>query len=213
MLLQMQNITKEFPGVKALESVSFDLHAGECHALVGENGAGKSTLMKILSGVYPHGSYQGEIIIDNQIQRFANVRDAELAGIAIIFQELSLIKELSIAENIFLGNFPSKFGLVDWRLMNEKTEELLEELHLEVSPQTLVGDLTIGKQQLVEIAKALSKNARILVLDEPTSALTEAETEHLFKILKKLKARGVGLIYISHKLDEVFSISDRITIL
>lgn len=213
MLLKMQNITKEFPGVKALESVSFDLHAGECHALVGENGAGKSTLMKILSGVYPHGSYQGEIIIDNQIQRFANVRDAEMAGIAIIFQELSLIKELSIAENIFLGNFPSKFALVDWRLMNEKTEELLEELHLEVSPKTLVGDLTIGKQQLVEIAKALSKNARILVLDEPTSALTEAETEHLFKILKKLKARGVGLIYISHKLDEVFSISDRITIL
>jgi len=213
MLLQMQNITKEFPGVKALESVSFDLHAGECHALVGENGAGKSTLMKILSGVYPHGSYRGEILIDGQIQRFYNVSDAELAGIAIIFQELSLIKELSVAENIFLGNFPSKFGLVDWRLMNEKTEELLEELHLDVSPQTLVGDLTIGKQQLVEIAKALSKNARILVLDEPTSALTEAETEHLFKILKKLKARGVGLIYISHKLDEVFSISDRITIL
>ncbi len=213
MLLQMQNITKEFPGVKALESVSFDLHAGECHALVGENGAGKSTLMKILSGVYPYGSYRGEILIDGQIQKFDNVRDAELAGIAIIFQELSLIKELSIAENIFLGNFPSKFGLVDWRLMNEKTEGLLEELHLEVSPQTLVGDLTIGKQQLVEIAKALSKNARILVLDEPTSALTEAETEHLFNILKKLKARGVGLIYISHKLDEVFSISDRITIL
>lgn len=213
MMLEMRSITKEFPGVRALDGVTFDLVGGECHALVGENGAGKSTLMKILFGVYPYGSYSGEILIDGQVKRFRNVQDAESAGIAIIFQELSLIKELSVAENIFLGNLPSRFGIVDWDLMNRKTKELLEQLHLSISPQTLVGDLSIGKQQLIEIAKALSKNAKILVLDEPTSALTESETEHLFKILRKLKAQGVGLIYISHKLEEVFSISDRITVL
>ncbi len=213
MLLRMNSITKEFPGVKALDNVNFDLIEGECHALVGENGAGKSTLMKILSGVYPYGSYKGEILIDGEQKRFYNVKDAEKAGIAIIFQELSLVKELNVAENIFLGREPSRFGFVNYELMYRKTQELLQDLHLPIDPRTPVGELSIGKQQIIEIAKALSKQARILLLDEPTSALTESETETLFEIIRKLKKRNVGMIYISHKLEEVFSISDRITVL
>jgi D-xylose transport system ATP-binding protein len=209
----MRSITKQFPGVKALEDVNFDLFEGECHALVGENGAGKSTLMKILSGVYPCGSYEGEIFIDGEQKCFYSVKDAEKAGIAIIFQELSLVKELSVAENIFLGREPSRFGMINRDLMERKTQEILQDLHFSIDPRTPIGELSIGKQQIVEIAKALSKQARILLLDEPTSALTESETETLFEILKKLKKRNVGMIYISHKLEEVFSISDRITVL
>jgi D-xylose transport system ATP-binding protein len=209
----MREIVKEFPGVKALDGVTFDLYEGEFHSLVGENGAGKSTLMKTLSGVYPYGTYGGDIVIDGEVRQFKTIRDSEKAGVAIIFQELSLVKEITVAENIFLGREPSKFGLINWSELYQKATKLLKDLHLPIDPRTPVGNLGIGQQQLVEIAKALSQDAKILVLDEPTAALTESEVETLFTILRKLKERGVGMIYISHKLDEVFAMSDRITVL
>ena len=209
----MRSIGKEFPGVRALDGVTLDLYEGEFHALVGENGAGKSTLMKVLSGVYPAGSYDGEILIAGEVKQFKTIRDAENAGIAIIFQELSLVKELTVGENIFLGREPSRFGVINWAELYQKAGTLLQELHLAIDPRTPVGNLGIGQQQLVEIAKALSQKAKILVLDEPTAALTEAEVKTLFAILEKLRARGVGMIYISHKLGEVFRMSDRITVL
>lgn len=212
-LLEMKNIVKEFPGVKALDGVSLILEAGEFHSLVGENGAGKSTLMKVLSGVYPAGSYEGEILVENIPQQFKGIRDSENAGVAIIFQELSLVKELTVGENIFLGQEPSRFGIIDWSELYHKASTLLRDLHLAIDPRVPVGTLGIGQQQLVEIAKALSKKAKILVLDEPTAALTESEVETLFGILRKLRTDGVGMIYISHKLDEVFNMSDRITVL
>lgn len=212
-LLEMKNIVKEFPGVRALDGVSFTLDAGEFHSLVGENGAGKSTLMKVLSGVYPHGTYEGDILIENEIRHFRGIRDSEDAGVAIIFQELSLVKELTVGENIFLGKEPSKFGVINWSELYHRTSKLLQDLNLDIDPRVPVGNLGIGQQQLVEIAKALSKEAKILVLDEPTAALTESEVEVLFNILRDLKARGVGMVYISHKLGEVFEMSDRITVL
>lgn len=212
-LLEMRDITKSFPGVRALDGVTFDLHAGELHALVGENGAGKSTLMKILGGVYPHGTYGGEVSIDSEARRFSSVRDAEAAGVAVIYQELSLVPELSIGENIFLGREPRRFGVIRWEELFSRAQKLLEELNLSIDARTPIAHLGIGQQQLVEIAKALSHEARILVLDEPTAALTESEVETLFRIIEKLKARGVGMVYISHKLDEVFRLSDRITVL
>ncbi len=212
-LLEMRAITKTFPGVKALDGVSFDLYAGEIHALVGENGAGKSTLMKVLGGVYPHPQYGGEILLDAEARHFAGIRDAETAGIAVIFQELSLIKELTIGENIFLGREPRKLGVIRWQELYSRAQKLLDEVHLRLDPRMQIARLGIGQQQLVEIAKALSHEARILVLDEPTAALTDAEVKTLFAILNKLRARGVGMIYISHKLHEVFQISDRITVL
>ena len=212
-LLEMKNIVKEFPGVRALDGVSFTLEAGEFHSLVGENGAGKSTLMKVLSGVYPEGTFEGDILVDDQLRRFKGIRDSETAGIAIIFQELSLVKELTVGENIFLGKEPSKFGVINWSELYHKASNLLRDLRLPIDPRVKVGSLGIGQQQLVEIAKALSQDAKILVLDEPTAALTESEVKTLFGILKDLLARGVGMIYISHKLDEVFAMGDRITIL
>ncbi|MGH9907432.1 MAG: sugar ABC transporter ATP-binding protein, partial [Pyrinomonadaceae bacterium] len=212
-LLEMRNISKTFPGVRALDGVSFDLHRGEIHALVGENGAGKSTLMKVLGGVYPYGLYGGDILIEGNEQRFTGVRDAEKAGIAVIYQELSLIKEMSIAENIFLGREPRKLGVIRREELFRNAKKLLSDVHLNLEPQTPIRNLGLGQQQLVEIAKALSHEAQILVLDEPTAALTDAEVETLFGILDKLRARGVGMIYISHKLNEVFRISDRITVL
>ena len=212
-LLEMRNITKSFPGVRAVDGVTFDLFAGEVHALVGENGAGKSTLMKVLSGVYPYGTYDGEVLIEGEARSFHRVRDAEEAGIAIIFQELSIIKDLNIGENIFLGREPSRFGVISWEDLYSRAQKLLDELHLPIDPRTPIRQLGIGSQQLVEIAKALSQQARILVLDEPTAALTDAEAKTLFQILDKLRKRGVGMVYISHKLDEVFRISDRITVL
>jgi D-xylose transport system ATP-binding protein len=212
-LLEMREITKEFPGVKALDGVTFDLQEGEFHALVGENGAGKSTLMKVLSGVYPYGTYGGDILIDGEVKTFHNIRQAEEAGIAIIFQELSLVKELTVAENIFLGREPSRFSVINWSEVYSRSAKLLRDLNLPLDPHTQVGKLGIGHQQLVEIAKALSQKARILVLDEPTAALTESEVETLFTILNDLRSRGVGMIYISHKLSEVFAMSDRITVL
>ncbi len=212
-LLEMREITKTFPGVRALDGVTFSLGAGEFHALVGENGAGKSTLMKVLGGVYPHPQYGGEILIDGAVRRFADVREAEAAGIAVIYQELSLVKDLSIGENIFLGREPRRFGIIRREELYSRAQKLLADLRLNIDPHTPVGNLGIGQQQLVEIAKALSQEARLLVLDEPTAALTDAEVETLFGILGRLRARGVGMIYISHKLDEVFRMSDRITVL
>lgn len=211
--LEMKDITKSFPGVRALDGVSFDLRPGEIHALVGENGAGKSTLMKILGGVYPHPHYGGEIFIDGERQQFGSVRDAERANIAVIYQELSLVRDMNVGENIFLGREPRKFGVIRWEQLYRQANELLQDLHLAIDPHTPIRALGIGQQQLVEIAKALSHDAKILVLDEPTAALTDGEVETLFGILNKLRARGVGMIYISHKLSEVFRISDRITVL
>src|SRR3979409_30914 len=212
-LLEMKEITKSFPGVRALDGVSFDLSSSEIHALVGENGAGKSTLIKILAGVYPYPDYGGEIILDASERRFANVRDAEKAGIAIIFQELSLVKDLSVAENIFLGREPRRFGVINWEVLYSRAQRLLDDLPLAIDPLTPVRNLGIGQQQLVEIAKALSQDARIVVLDEPTAALTDSEVETLFVILNKLRSRDVAMIYISHKLDEVFRLSNRVTVL
>jgi D-xylose transport system ATP-binding protein len=209
----MREITKSFPGVRALDGVSFDLHKGELHALVGENGAGKSTLMKVLAGVYAFGTYGGDVVIEGQVRQFHSVRDSENAGVAVIFQELSLIKELTIGENIFLGREPRRFGVIKWEELYSRAQKLLDELNLSLDPRTPVGHLGIGQQQLVEIAKALSQEARILVLDEPTAALADAEVETLFRIIDGLRARGVGMIYISHKLDEVFRVSERITVL
>jgi len=209
----MRDITKSFPGVRALDGVSFDLHAGQIHALVGENGAGKSTLMKILAGVYPYPEYGGQILVDGTEKRFTTIREAEKQGIAVIFQELSLVKEMTVGENIFLGREPRKWGVIRWEELYRRAHRLLEDLHLTIDPRTPVRNLGIGQQQLVEIAKALSHEARILVLDEPTAALTQTEVDSLFHILNKLRDRGVGMVYISHKLNEVFQISDRITVL
>ncbi len=211
--LEMLNITKSFPGVRALDGVTFDLHKGEIHALVGENGAGKSTLMKVLGGVYPHPEYGGELLIEGKQRRFSGVRDAERAGIAVIYQELSLVKEMTVAENIFLGREPAKWGVIRWEELHRRSRQLLDSLNLNIDIHTPIRNLGIGQQQLIEIAKALSQDARILVLDEPTAALTDTEVKTLFAILNQLRTNGVGMIYISHKLGEVFQLSDRITVL
>ncbi len=210
-ILEMNNIVKEFSGVRALNNISFKVKRGEIHALCGENGAGKSTLMKILSGVYPNGTYDGEIFLSGKKVIIRNIADAEQAGIAIIHQELALFKELPIYENIFVGNELQQRGIVNIPAMLAKTQELLKEMKLNISPDTLVKHLGTGQQQLVEIAKALSKNAQLLILDEPTASLSEGEVETLIEILGKLKARGVTCIYISHKLDEVFRLADAVT--
>lgn len=212
-LLEMLNITKEFPGVKALNDVNFQVRSGEIHALVGENGAGKSTLMKILSGVYGYGTYSGAVRIRGKEQQFRNPRDAEEAGISIIYQELSLARNLSIAENIFMGSEPMKHGLIDWDEMYSKANELLAKVGLDVDSGTEVRGLGIGHQQLVEIAKSLRSKCSLLVLDEPTSALTQSEVEILMKLLVKLKKEGVTCIYISHRLEEVFKLADTVTVL
>lgn len=211
--LEMRNITKEFPGVKALDNVSFKVKKGEIHALCGENGAGKSTLMKVLSGLYPYGTYTGDISIYNEKQRFRNIRDAEKAGIAIIYQELALVPKMTIAENIFLGVEPMKNGIIDWDRLYREASYWLEQVGLKVEPTATVEHLGVGQQQLVEIAKALSKKAEIFILDEPTAALTDDEVKRLLSILNRLRKEGVSCIYISHKLNEVFQIADTITVL
>ncbi|MBI3649928.1 MAG: ATP-binding cassette domain-containing protein [Acidobacteria bacterium] len=213
MLLEMREITKSFPGVRALDGVTFDLREGEIHALVGENGAGKSTLMKVLSGVYSASEHGGAIVIAGAVKKFSGIRDSEAAGVAIIFQELSLVPEMTVGENIFLGREPRRFGIVQWDALYKKAADLLKQLHLSIDPRTPIRQLGIGQQQLVEIAKALSQEARILVLDEPTAALTDTEVQTLMAILEQLRQRQVGMVYISHKLNEVFRISDRITVL
>ena len=212
-ILEMKNITKTFPGVKALDNVNLKVKQGEIHALVGENGAGKSTLMKVLSGVYPHGTYSGDILFNGELCEFKDIKSSEHLGIVIIHQELALIPFLSIAENIFLGNERSKNGVVDWNETRRKTKELLKKVGLDESPNTLIANIGVGKQQLVEIAKALSKEVKLLILDEPTSALNEDDSDNLLKLIEGLKSHGITSIMISHKLNEIKKISDSITIL
>lgn len=222
-LLHMQGITKDFPGVRALDDVSFEVRPGEIHALCGENGAGKSTLIKILGGVYPYGSYEGQLRINGNEQQFYTVRDAERAGIAIIHQELALIPEMTVAENIYLGKEPCQFGTIDRHQLYHEAGELLSQLGLEIPLHRPVHELGIGQQQLVEIAKALgrslqantdsSSEALLLVLDEPTAALTESEVDLLQQILTQLREKGIVCIYITHKLKEIFQIADRVTVL
>jgi putative multiple sugar transport system ATP-binding protein len=209
----MRSITKEFPGVKALSDVNLTVHDGEIHAICGENGAGKSTLMKVLSGVYPHGSYDGEIIYQGQPVEFRDIRASEHAGIVIIHQELALIPELSIAENIFLGNENVSRGVISWDRTNREAHDLLARVGLQENPLTPIKQLGIGKQQLVEIAKALSRNVKLLILDEPTAALNDDDSAHLLNLLRELKAKGITSIMISHKLNEIAAIADSITIL
>jgi len=212
-ILEMKDITKIFPGVKALNNVNLQVKQGEIHALVGENGAGKSTLMKVLSGVYPHGTYTGDILFNGKLCEFKDIKGSERLGIVIIHQELALIPFLSIAENIFLGNEQSKNGVVNWNETKRKTQELLAKVGLNESPNTLIANIGVGKQQLVEIAKALSKEVKLLILDEPTAALNESDSDNLLKLIDGLKGQGITSILISHKLNEIKKISDSITIL
>ncbi|TDU88806.1 putative multiple sugar transport system ATP-binding protein [Kribbella voronezhensis] len=213
-LLTMRSITKTFPGVKALQDVSLAVRRGEIHAICGENGAGKSTLMKVLSGVYPAGSYTGEILFDGNPCHFSGIRDSEQVGIVIIHQELALVPYLSVAENIFLGNERrGSSRLIDWNRTNAEAAQLLDSVGLRENPVTPVGQLGVGKQQLVEIAKALSKDVRLLILDEPTAALNDTDSEHLLDLLRRLKERGITSIIISHKLNEITSIADTTTVI
>ncbi|MDI1315293.1 sugar ABC transporter ATP-binding protein [Prosthecobacter sp.] len=214
MILRAQNITKRFPGVTALKDVSFDLREGEIHALCGENGAGKSTLIKLLSGIHPHGSYEGRFDVTGEEARFATIKDAERAGLAVIYQELALVEEMTVAENIFLGREPHRWGVfIDWPRMYREAQALLNRFKVDLDPAAPVRTLGVGQKQLVEIIKALAKNSKILILDEPTAALAEHEVLILLDILRDLRQRGIASIYISHKLDEVFGIADRITVL
>jgi len=212
-ILEMQSITKEFPGVKALDSVSLTVKAREIHAICGENGAGKSTLMKGLSGVYPFGTYAGDIVYEGAVVRFRDIKQSEAAGIVIIHQELALIPELSITENIFLGNEPGRHGVINWVEAQRRAVELLARVGLDDDPDTQVKNIGVGKQQLVEIAKALNKNVKLLILDEPTAALNESDSQHLLDLILGLKGKGISSIMISHKLNEIEQIADQITII
>lgn len=212
-LLEMKAITKEFPGVKALSEVSLSVEQGEIHAICGENGAGKSTLMKVLSGVYSTGSYDGKIYYDSELADFRTILDSEKKGIIIIHQELALVPLLSVAENIFLGNERAKNGVMNWHETFDQTKVLLAKVGLRESPSTVVDTLGVGKQQLVEIAKALSKDVRLLILDEPTAALSEFDSATLLDLMLELKHQGVTQIIISHKLNEIKRIADKITVI
>ncbi len=212
-ILEMQNITKEFPGVKALDDVSFKVTRGEIHCLVGENGAGKSTLMKVLSGVYPTGEYTGKILFDGEVQDFRHISDSEKTGIAIIYQELALVPEMTIYENIFLGHEISNGPIIDWNETIQKAAGMLQKVRLDTNPAIKVRDIGVGKQQLVEIAKALSREVKLLILDEPTSALNEDDSKNLLQLLVELKDQGVTSILISHKLKEVIEVADSVTVL
>ena len=212
-LLEMKNITKTFPGVKALDNVNLQVEEGEIHALVGENGAGKSTLMNVLSGIYPYGTYEGDIVYDGEICQFSTIKDSEGKGIVIIHQELALIPYMTIGENMFLGNERGHKYKINWNETNARTAELLKTVGLKESPQTLIKDIGVGKQQLVEIAKALAKNAKLLILDEPTASLNETDSKALLELLLKLKKEGLTSIIISHKLNEVSYVADKITVI
>ncbi|MBW3499565.1 multiple monosaccharide ABC transporter ATP-binding protein [Janthinobacterium sp. NKUCC08_JDC] len=212
-ILEMRGIRKTFPGVVALDNVNLRVRSGEIHAIVGENGAGKSTLMKVLSGVYGHGSYTGDIDYLGQTRHFRGIKDSEDIGIIIIHQELALVPQLSIAENIFLGNEPSSMGVIDWEYAQSKTRELLHKVGLKESPDTLITNLGVGKQQLIEIAKALCKDVKLLILDEPTASLNESDSAALLDLLLGLKAQGIASILISHKLNEISRVADAITVL
>lgn len=212
-ILEMKNIVKEFSGVRALDDVNLSIKRGEIHALCGETGAGKSTLMNVLSGLYSYGNYSGDIIYDGETCQFKGLRDSEEKGIVIIHQELALSPYLSIKENIFLGNEQTKHGIIDWNLTERKTENLLKTVGLKINPNTLVSQIGVGHQQLVEIAKAFSKNVRLLILDEPTAALNEEESANLLELIKEFRNQGITSIIISHKLNEIVDVADRITIL
>lgn len=210
-LLEMRKITKTFPGVKALDEVNFSLERGTVHALMGENGAGKSTLMKCLFGIYTPDS--GEIYIDDKKVSYKDPKDALDSGVAMVHQELNQVSMRSVAENIMLGRFPSKYGIVDSKKMNQETQDLFDRLGLNFDPKKIIGKYSVAERQLIEIAKAVSYDAKILVLDEPTSSLTESEVDKLFEIINKLRKQGVGIIYISHKMEEILSISDFVTVM
>lgn len=212
-LLEMKDITKTFPGVKALSDVNFQVEEGEIHALVGENGAGKSTLMNVLSGIYPFGTYEGDIIFDGEVCQFNDIKDSEGKGIVIIHQELALVPYMSIAENMFLGNERGSKFKINWNETNELAMKYLDMVGLNEGPQTLIKDIGVGKQQLVEIAKAMAKNARLLILDEPTSSLNEDDSKALLNLLLEFKKQGLTSIIISHKLNEVSYVADSITVL
>ncbi|HEY4588289.1 MAG TPA: ATP-binding cassette domain-containing protein [Thermoanaerobaculia bacterium] len=212
-LLELRGITKDFPGARALDGVSFDLGPGEIHALCGENGAGKSTLIKVLCGVYPAGSYGGEVRLRGETARFRTLADSEASGIALIAQELALVPGLSVAENLLLGREPRRYGLIRWAEVREEARRALDRVGLDIPVETPVRELGIGQQQLVEIARALMKAAAILVLDEPTAALPEDDAKRLLGLLADLRRKGVAAIYVSHRLDEVFAVADRITVL
>lgn len=212
-ILEMRGITKTFPGVNALENVNLEVLPAEIHAVVGENGAGKSTLMKVLSGVYPHGTYTGDIVFEGDERKFASIADSENTGIIIIHQELALVPLLSIAENIFLGHETAKHGVIDWFEAFGRTKALLDKVGLKEHPNTLITNIGTGKQQLVEIAKALNKKVKLLILDEPTSSLNETDSNALLALLKEFKAQGISSILITHKLNEVSKVADRITVL
>jgi len=214
-ILDIRNVTKTFPGVVALNDVSMQIKRGEIHGLCGENGAGKSTLMKILSGVYPYGTYEGTILYDGMELKLqeGSIQQAMKEGIAIVYQELTLVPNMTVGENVYLGKEPTEGGLINWNKVYSDTRKILAKYKLDVAPQVLVKELGVGKMQMVEIAKALSENAKILILDEPTSALNEAEIEKLMEILETLKSHGVTCIYISHKLNEFFRITDTVTVL
>ena len=212
-ILEMRSITKTFPGVKALSDVTLQVQRGEIHAICGENGAGKSTLMKVLSGVYPHGSYDGDIVYEGETVQFQGIRDSEHRGIVIIHQELALIPELSIAENIFLGNETATNGLIDWNATNARAAKLLDRVGLNENVTSRIVTLGVGKQQLVEIAKALSKEVKLLILDEPTAALNDDDSEHLLDLLRGLRDEGITCVIISHKLNEIAAIADTTTVI
>ncbi|GAF21308.1 L-arabinose transport ATP-binding protein AraG [Bacillus sp. JCM 19047] len=212
-LLEMKQITKEFPGVKALDNVNLIVKQGEIHALCGENGAGKSTLMKVLSGVYPFGTYNGEIFLNRGTCQFKDLKQSEAEGIVIIHQELALIPELSIAENIFLGNERKRFGVIDWDATAKETKSLLKKVNLDEPHDSLIKHIGVGKQQLVEIAKALAKKVKLLILDEPTASLNETDSDNLLNLLVELKEQGITSIIISHKLNEIRQVADAVTIL
>ncbi|WP_019414471.1 sugar ABC transporter ATP-binding protein [Paenisporosarcina sp. TG20] len=212
-ILEMNGISKEFTGVKALDNVNFKVKKGEIHCLIGENGAGKSTLMKVLSGVYPYGTYQGDIVFEGNVQQFNKISDSVKVGIGIIYQELALFPDLTVYENIFAGNEVKRGPFINWNQTIVESTKMLEKVKLNVTPETLIKDLSIGKQQLVEIAKALSKEVKLLILDEPTAALNEDDSENLLEVLSELKNQGISCIMISHKLKEVISIADKATVL
>jgi putative multiple sugar transport system ATP-binding protein len=213
-ILEMRSITKTFPGVKALQDVTLEVARGEIHAICGENGAGKSTLMKVLSGVYPHGTYEGDIVFEDEVVAFRDIRDSEAKGIVIIHQELALSPYLSIAENIFLNNeVKGPLGLIDWNRANNEAAKLLARVGLRESPTTKILDIGVGKQQLVEIAKALSKRVKLLILDEPTAALNDEDSDHLLDLILHLKEQGITSIIISHKLNEIKKIADSVTVI
>ena len=212
-ILEMNEISKDFSGIKALSNVNFKVGKGEIHCLIGENGAGKSTLMKVLSGVYPYGTYQGDIVFEGNVQQFGRINDSVKAGIGIIYQELALFPDLTVYENIFAGNEVKRGPFIDWNQTIVGAKQLLQKVKLNVTPETLIKDLSVGKQQLVEIAKALSKDVKLLILDEPTAALNEDDSENLLEVLSELKNQGISCIMISHKLKEVISIADKATVL